>query len=151
MPMCQLLNIRVPEDIIEEATSADGPEVSSEEEVTAQDDVDGTATLDENNILTQDDVGGSITIICDPPSGSTFLIGSTEIQCIATDEAGNTGTASFMITVAITCEGEIATIVGTSGDDEIETEGWAGSELNQRPPPCQGGILTRLDHRPNIQ
>lgn len=28
---------------------------------------------------------------------------------------------------------------------------WAGSELNQRPPPCQGGILTRLDHRPDIQ
>ena len=25
---------------------------------------------------------------------------------------------------------------------------WAGSDLNQRPPPCQGGILTKLDHRP---
>ena len=34
---------------------------------------------------------------------------------------------------------------------EEEKEKWAGSELNQRPPPCQGGILTRLDHRPNIQ
>ena len=28
---------------------------------------------------------------------------------------------------------------------------WAGSDLNQRPPPCQGGILTKLDHRPHIQ
>ena len=50
-----------------------------------------------------------------------------------------------------------------TGDDPLETstdygakdqikdkEEWAGSELNQRPPPCQGGILTRLDHRPNI-
>jgi hypothetical protein len=27
---------------------------------------------------------------------------------------------------------------------------WAGSDSNQRPPPCQGGILTRLDHRPFI-
>jgi hypothetical protein len=36
-------------------------------------------------------------------------------------------------------------------EDAINTERWAGSELNQRPPPCQGGILTRLDHRPNIQ
>jgi hypothetical protein len=27
---------------------------------------------------------------------------------------------------------------------------WAGSDLNQRPPPCQGGILTKLDHRPVI-
>jgi hypothetical protein len=28
---------------------------------------------------------------------------------------------------------------------------WAGSDLNQRPPPCQGGILTKLDHRPLTQ
>ena len=28
---------------------------------------------------------------------------------------------------------------------------WAGQDLNSRSPPCQGGILTRLDHRPNIQ
>jgi hypothetical protein len=25
---------------------------------------------------------------------------------------------------------------------------WAGRDLNPRPPPCQGGILTKLDHRP---
>jgi hypothetical protein len=30
----------------------------------------------------------------------------------------------------------------------IGTANWAGSDSNQRPPPCQGGILTRLDHRP---
>ncbi len=28
---------------------------------------------------------------------------------------------------------------------------WAGGDLNSGPPPCQGGILTRLDHRPDIQ
>ena len=43
-------------------------------------------------------------------------------------------------------------IAPPSINNEIENkEKWAGSELNQRPPPCQGGILTRLDHRPNIQ
>ena len=26
--------------------------------------------------------------------------------------------------------------------------GWAGRDLNPRFPPCQGGVLTRLDHRP---
>jgi hypothetical protein len=35
--------------------------------------------------------------------------------------------------------------------DEKKEKKWAGSELNQRSPPCQGGILTRLDHRPYIQ
>jgi hypothetical protein len=32
--------------------------------------------------------------------------------------------------------------------NEIEKGEWAESDSNQRPPPCQGGILTRLDHRP---
>jgi hypothetical protein len=31
---------------------------------------------------------------------------------------------------------------------KIPRSEWAGSDSNQRPPPCQGGILTRLDHRP---
>jgi hypothetical protein len=29
-----------------------------------------------------------------------------------------------------------------------KTAKWAGSDLNQRTPPCQGDILTKLDHRP---
>ena len=33
----------------------------------------------------------------------------------------------------------------------IQNTKWAGSDLNQRPPPCQGGILTKLDHRPHIR
>jgi Ca2+-binding RTX toxin-like protein len=112
-------NLIVPEDIIVEATSADGAVVTFE--VTAQDNVDGTATLDENNILSQDnDVGGDIIISCDPPSGTTFPIGETVVECTATDAAGNTATASFTVTVILAiCEFGTATIVGTPGDDEI--------------------------------
>jgi hypothetical protein len=40
-----------------------------------------------------------ITISCDPPSGSLFPVGDTEVECSATDEAGNTGTESFTVTV----------------------------------------------------
>ena len=36
---------------------------------------------------------------CSPPSGSTFAIGTTTVSCTATDAAGNTGTASFTVTV----------------------------------------------------
>jgi hypothetical protein len=89
--------LMVPEDITVEATSPDGAVVTFT--VTAQDNVDGTATLDENNRLIQDDVGGSITISCDPPSGSEFTIGETVVQCTATDEAGNTATASFTVII----------------------------------------------------
>jgi hypothetical protein len=90
--------ITVPQNITEEATSTDGAQVTYT--VTAQDDVDGTATLEEDGTtITQDDVGGDITISCDPPSGSVFPIGDTEVECSARDEAGNTGTASFTVTV----------------------------------------------------
>ena len=75
--------LTVPEDMVVEAPSAEGAQVRFT--VTAEDNVDGTATLDENNRLIQDNIGGDITISCDPPSGSTFPIGSTEVEYTATD------------------------------------------------------------------
>ena len=39
-----------------------------------------------------------------------------------------------------------------SQDIEIPSQiWWAGRDLNPRTPPCQGGILTKLDHRPVTQ
>ena len=68
--------------------------------VTAQDNVDGNATLEEDgSTITQDDVGGDIDFSCEPASGTTFPIGETTVECSATDETGNTGTASFTVTV----------------------------------------------------
>jgi HYR domain len=47
-----------------------------------------------------DAVSGSLTAPCGPPSSdSTFGLGSTSVPCSATDGAGNTGTASFTVTV----------------------------------------------------
>jgi Tol biopolymer transport system component len=39
------------------------------------------------------------TVVCVPPSGSTFPIGSTTVACTATDASGNTSNDSFQITV----------------------------------------------------
>jgi hypothetical protein len=84
--------------MIVEATSAEGAQVTYT--VTAQDNVDSNATLEEDgSTVTQDDVGGNITMSCNPSSGSVFPIGSTTVQCSATDEAGNTETESFTVTV----------------------------------------------------
>ena len=90
--------LTVPQDIVVQATSEDGAEVTYT--VTVQDNVDGMATLeDDGSTLTQDSVGGDITISCDPASGSTFPIDDTTVECSATDAAGNTGTESFTVTV----------------------------------------------------
>ncbi len=91
--------LTVPEDIVANATTANGGTVVTYT-VTAEDNIDGTATLEEDGTtITQDNVGGNITISCEPPSSSEFPIGETEVQCTATDAAGNSDTASFIVTV----------------------------------------------------
>ena len=51
-----------------------------------------------------DNVDGAVTAACTPASGSTFAIGSTTVTCTATDNAGNTGSGSFVVTVVDTVE-----------------------------------------------
>lgn len=49
-----------------------------------------------------DNCPGVVTV-CNPPSGSTFPIGTTTITCTATDSSGNTATCSFTSTVFSGC------------------------------------------------
>jgi WD40 repeat protein/PKD repeat protein len=42
---------------------------------------------------------GAVPIDCTPPSGSVFRLGGTVVSCTATDVAGNTATASFLVMV----------------------------------------------------
>jgi hypothetical protein len=49
-----------------------------------------------------DNVDGALTPTCLPASGSTFALGATTVTCSATDAAGNTGSATFTVTVVDT-------------------------------------------------
>ena len=40
-----------------------------------------------------------ITIVCNPPSGSVFPVGTTIVNCVATDICGQVATCSFTVTV----------------------------------------------------
>lgn len=75
--------IAVPADITAEATGPSGASVSFS--VTAVDLVDGP-----------------VTPSCSATSGDTFPLGTSTVTCSATDVAGNTGNASFTITVVDT-------------------------------------------------
>lgn len=75
--------ITVPADITAEATSASGASVSYI--VTVSDLVDPNPSL-----------------TCSPLSGSTFPLGTTTVNCSASDYAGNTSTASFEVEVVDT-------------------------------------------------
>jgi hypothetical protein len=46
-----------------------------------------------------DDVDGAVTVICSPPSGTTFPLGTTTVTCTARDHTGNVATASFTVMV----------------------------------------------------
>ncbi|MGN6578136.1 MAG: HYR domain-containing protein [Nocardioides sp.] len=46
-----------------------------------------------------DIVDGNVAVTCDPASGSPFKLGVTEVTCIATDKAGNPGSATFTVEV----------------------------------------------------
>ena len=49
-----------------------------------------------------DAVDGPVDVTCAPPSGSTFALGTTTVDCSATDAAGNTATAQFDVIVSDT-------------------------------------------------
>jgi hypothetical protein len=53
----------------------------------------------EFNASATDNVDGTLPATCSPVSGSTFPIGATKVTCRATDSSGNTGSASFTVTV----------------------------------------------------
>ena len=66
-----------------------------------------------------DIVDGPLSVNCNPPSGSTFPLGQTKVQCNATDSAGNRGTNDFIITVRDTTPPET-----TLGNVSV---GWLGA------------------------
>jgi hypothetical protein len=73
--------VTVPANIVAEATSAAG------------------AVVNYSGVSANDNVDGAITPSCAPASGGTFALGATQVNCEATDAAGNTGRNSFSVTV----------------------------------------------------
>lgn len=55
-------------------------------------------------------VDGATAVTCAPPSGSTFPLGTTNVTCTSTDRAGNTGSVSFTVTVAVAWSGVLAPV-----------------------------------------
>jgi hypothetical protein len=56
------------------------------------------------------DAGGIASFACVPPSGSTFPVGVTTVTCTAADNAGNSASCSFTVTVQSGCQPPTAVI-----------------------------------------
>jgi len=70
-------------------------------------------------------------VSCSPPSGSTFAIATTTVNCSATDAAGNTASGSFSVIVQDTTPPQIN---GTPGAQTAEATGPAGAVVTYTDP-----------------
>ena len=59
-------------------------------------------------VTAHDVVDGDLAAACAPASGATFALGTTTVECTATDAHGNTGSGSFPVTVEDTTEPALA-------------------------------------------
>jgi hypothetical protein len=99
------------------ATDAAGNTGTGQFDITVQDTTPptittpGTLTVDATGpsgavvnytVTATDLVDGSVPVSCTPPSGSTFPIGQTTVDCTAQDSHGNTAGASFDVIVVDT-------------------------------------------------
>jgi hypothetical protein len=78
-------------------------------------------------IAATDNVDPNPTINCTPASGSTFPVGTTPVDCTATDSAGNVSSphASFSVTVTDTTP----PVLTLPGDQNVETEDPGGAAV----------------------
>ena len=59
----------------------------------------GTVTF---SVTAVDAIDGSVPVTCSPASGATFPVGTTTVSCSAKDSAGNSASASFVVSVTMT-------------------------------------------------
>ncbi len=89
--------LSLPANITEEATGPNGAAVSF-------------------NATASDLVNGNVDVTCDPASGSIFALGTTTVDCSATDAANNTATGSFTVKVQDTIAPSNIQFVGNIND-----------------------------------
>ena len=78
------------------------------------------------NASASDIVDGAVTPSCSPSSGSTFALGTTTVNCSATDAAGNSSSASFSVSVVDTTP----PVVTVPGNITAEATGPSGAAVS---------------------
>jgi len=73
-----------------------------------------------------DNVDGTLAATCTPAGGATFPFGTTTVQCSATDAHGNTGSASFIVTVSDTTQ----PVITVPANASVSAVGAAGASYS---------------------
>jgi hypothetical protein len=75
-----------------------------------------------NFTVTASDNCPGVTVVCTPPSGSTFPVGTTSVSCTATDASGNKATCTFSVSAFSFClqddsnPGNVVLVNAVTGD-----------------------------------
>jgi uncharacterized repeat protein (TIGR01451 family) len=90
------------------------------------------------------------TVVCAPPSGSAFPLGTTTVTCKATDSGGGTASCSFNITVWDVCiqddhTGDFILFDSFTGDYKFVRCGLGGFTITGRGTVTRVGCVTRLE------
>jgi len=127
-----------------DATLEDLSTVSEEKSVTVQDSTPPSFSAVSNVLVstsnplgvvvsysepTATDLGESLTVSCSPASGATFLIGTTPVDCSASDGRGNTGHAFFNVIVTLV-DNEAPTFTTVPSSSSSQATSSAGAAVS---------------------
>src|SRR5262249_48853709 len=68
----------------------------------------------------------NVSVVCTPPSGSFFSLGTNRVICVATDASGNSNSCSFTVTVRDTTSPQIS----CSSNMVVECAGTGGNTVS---------------------
>ena len=80
-----------------------------------------------------DAAAGPIAPSCTPPSGSTFGLGTTHVDCAANDGHGNSASGGFNVTLTLV-DHTAPALLGMPGSRTVEANGPGGSVANYTSP-----------------
>ncbi len=108
------------------------------------------AAVNYTNPTASDLVSGTTDVTCDPASGSAFPLGDTTVTCSSTDDAGNTGYNSFIVTVQDTTPPTI----DPHADVTAEATGPSGANVDYTTPAASdvvdGPVAVTCDPAPGV-
>ena len=85
--------------VYELLTDLEDPQIACVESFAKQTDGGLPTTVVQWEKPTATDNSGNFDVICNPPSGTSFIIGKTMVGCEAVDESGNRAVCDFHVDI----------------------------------------------------
>ena len=116
------------------------PVVDLESDVSAAATGPSGASVTYGPVSATDARDGRVPVLCSPPSGSLFHLGTTRVTCTAKDSAGNVGRSAFSVIV----RDRSAPVIDRKPDVRVEATGSAGATVSYDRPLANDAVDGRV-------